>query len=86
MERFEEVAARYEQQITFVAERLASKGVVQLEKLGTALWVTANTEAETPRDRANEIVKLKSHIEYEDALEAVREFDQMKAEWTALNA
>ena len=78
-------AEEYQPQIRFVANRLASKGVVDLEKLGTALWVTENTEAETPEARAREMIACKPHIDFADALAAVNELDEMRAAWAAQN-
>lgn len=83
MQRFGSVADRYKQQIAFVAEYLASKGVVDLEKLGTALWVTENTEAKTPDERAREMVERKPHIGPAEALAAVHELDEMREAWAA---
>lgn len=75
-------ADRYKREIEFVSEHLADKGVVELEKLGTALWVTLNTSATTAEERAREMVHRKPHIVYAEALEAAREVDRMRAEWT----
>jgi uncharacterized protein YwgA len=77
-------AEQYRRQIEFVADRLADKGVVELEKLGTALWVTLNTDATTTEERAREMVQRKPHISYAEALTAVRELDAMQQEWASV--
>jgi len=84
MERYRAAAEQYDREIGFIAEQLADKGVVALEKLGTALWVTLNTEATTDQDRADTMVELKRHIGPDEAREAVREVDQMREEWAAV--
>jgi hypothetical protein len=81
MDRYRGAVERYDRQIEFIAERLADKGVVELERLGTALWVTdAMPEERTPEERAAEMVRLKPHIERADALSAVRDVDEMRRE------
>ena len=69
----------YRTQIDYVADRLAGKRVVELERLGTALCVTL--EAETPlEDRAKEIVRLKPHVDPADARLAVEDVDRIIVE------
>ncbi len=77
-------AEEFRSEVEFVADRLADRGVVDLEKLGTALWVTLNTEATTAEERAREMVKRKPHISYAEALTAVRELDEMRQDWEAV--
>jgi len=81
MQRYRAAAEQYDREIGFIAEQLADKGVVALEKLGTALWVTLNTEATTDQDRADTMVELKPHIGPDEALEAVHEVDRMREEY-----
>lgn len=76
-------AERFARETSFVSDRLADKGVVELEKLGTALWVTLNRpEAVSVEERAREITELKKHISREEAEEAVRKVDRLQQEWT----
>lgn len=82
MDRCRGAVEQYRRQIEFIADRLAAKGVVELEKLGTALWVTLNTEARTDQQRVSEMVQRKPHIDPVEALAAVREVDRMRAQWT----
>ncbi len=63
-------------QIDFVATRFGSKGVADLEKLATALWVTREKRDDASREaRAARLHELKPHIRLLDALEAVDAFD-----------
>ena len=69
----------YSEQIDYVADRLAEKRVVELERLGTALYVTLGSDA-SAEDRVGEIVRLKPHVSPDDAREAVEEVDRIMAE------
>ena len=79
MERFSVTRSKFAPQIQFVADRLARKNVAELEKLATALYVTAN-EALNADERVEEIHRLKPHVSIEDARAALRIVDQMRAE------
>ena len=78
MARFPVTQAKYAKQIQFVATHLARKNVAELEKLATALYVTASGERDSDK-RATEINRLKPHVSMEDAREALRFVDQMRA-------
>ena len=69
----------YRAQIDYVADRLAGRQVVELERLGTALYVTLEAET-SPEDRAKEIVRLKPHVDPADARLAVEDLDRILAE------
>jgi hypothetical protein len=72
---------RYDNSISFVAEKLGGKGVTDLERLATALYVTQRTEAGTSIDhRAAKLTALKPHIARDDAVAAALEVDQMITE------
>ena len=78
LERFPKTVNRCKEQVQFVAERLGSKGVAELERLATALYVRLrDKEKSGVTARANEIVRLKPHIRKPDAELAVREIDKM---------
>ena len=78
LERFPKTVNRYKGQVEFVAERLGSKGVADLECLATALYVRLKGKKGSPaKARAAKIVKLKSHIREAHAEQAVREVDRM---------
>jgi hypothetical protein len=73
------VPETYRTQIHYITERLAEKRVVELERLGTALYVTL--EGGVPQEnRPVEMVRLKPHIELQDARAAVQEVDAIIAE------
>lgn len=73
--RFPKTTAKYEKQIGFIAEKLGSKGVVDLERLATAYYVTLKTPEDTSEERAAAIIKLKPHISFESAKQAVHQVD-----------
>ena len=69
-------ARRYQPQVDFVAEKLGSKGVVELEQVATALYVSLKEGAGTPaEERAVRINKVKPHISIAEARQAVNEVD-----------
>jgi uncharacterized protein YwgA len=71
---FPQPAADYRRQIQMVAGLLRDRGVMELERLGTALYV--NLDGTTGRlDRAQRIVELKPHIALEEAENALHEVD-----------
>ncbi len=73
-------ADRYARKIKFVAEKFGSKGVVELERLSTALYVTLEEAKRPPEARASRIHQLKPHVSIEDARGAVAEIDGMVKE------
>jgi hypothetical protein len=78
LERLREI--RKEQgRIRFVAEWLADKNVAELEKLGTALYVTGAGAKNGVDTRAEKIHELKPHVRLEDAREALHTVDLMSA-------
>lgn len=61
-----------------IATTLARKKVVELERLGTALYVSKKIGHENNIDlKADEITRLKPHISREKAIEALREVDEI---------
>jgi uncharacterized protein YwgA len=85
--RFPRLMQQYAKEIDFVAERLGSKGVVDLEKLATALYVTEKLgENATAEQRAKQIHVYKPHVSESEALEAVNEYDQIARDGRALFA
>lgn len=70
--------SKFSSRIEFVAEKLASKKVTELERLATALYVSVDHK--TPRDeRAARINALKPHVSIPEAETAVHEMDEI---WT----
>ncbi|WP_214019309.1 hypothetical protein [Methanoculleus sp.] len=63
--------------ISFVARKFGPKGVKDLEKISTALYVTKTMEEGGCDAGTRKIVGLKPHILYEEAREAVHFVDEM---------
>lgn len=78
LKRFTEEPADYRERIEFVAQWLGPKRVSELERLGTALYVTL-TEDIAAQDRASKICELKPHVTPAEAQAAVAELDDMVA-------
>jgi uncharacterized protein YwgA len=78
---YDKTVTRYEKRIAFIAEKLGAKGVADLERLATALYVTEQQEAgESPEKRAINLCELKPHISADQAVAAIQEVDQIIAE------
>ena len=77
-DRYSKTGARYETKISFIARALGAKGVVELERLTTALWVTKKSDFRDVDSRASAISALKPHIRHDQALEAVRAIDELE--------
>ena len=78
-DRFPKTLARYDSRITLVAETFGDKGVVQLELLGTALYVTLEYGPTEPC-RATRMTMLKPHIQPPQASKAIAEVDRIIAD------
>jgi uncharacterized protein YwgA len=64
--------------IDFISGKLRDKGVAELEKLGTALFITLQErEIIDTTKRAEKINALKPHISIEEATTAIQEVDQI---------
>jgi hypothetical protein len=70
---------RYRDQIEFVAQKLGSHKVADLEKLATALYVTRETPG-TVKKRAARISELKPHISVAESQRAVIDLDNLADE------
>lgn len=69
---------KYDDRIAFVAEKLGTKAVAELERLATALYVTRRAEGGASVDeRAKQLTRLKPHIPLDSARDAVQEVDQI---------
>jgi uncharacterized protein YwgA len=74
LQRFPKTLLRYGVQIQFVADHIGNRGVNELERLATAVFVIKRFEhLRSDEDRAQEIVELKPHISMYDAKEAVQQ-------------
>jgi hypothetical protein len=79
-ERFPSTSRRYAGQVNFIAERLGARGVVDLERMSTALYVTKQARQASPMDRAVSVTRLKPHIQLDRAIESVNEVDGLLSE------
>ncbi len=78
-ERFPKTRKKYQKKIDFVAEKLGDKGVFDLEKVSTAIYVIKEKEEELSTDieRSRFIHKKKKHISISDAKRALEEAHQI---------
>lgn len=80
MKRFPRSLRQFHKGIVFVAEEFSDKTVKDLERLATALFVTAECSNDcSPEDRARSINNLKPHITFNLAKEAATEVDNFLA-------
>lgn len=78
-ERYPKTLEQYDKHIEFVADALGSKGVKELERLGTALFVS--NEMPDLRDvgeRARLVNKRKPHVSLDQAQKAVTMVDELR--------
>jgi hypothetical protein len=69
--------SRYSGDLDWVAETLGSRGVVDLERLASAMWMTRHHKGASAEARANALIEVKPHIAFDDAVAAVEEIDQL---------
>ncbi len=75
----------YRPAISFVAEKFGKRGVKDLEKISTALYVTKEARDPGCEARARRITELKPHITLDEAKEAVCFVDEMFREAEPVN-
>jgi uncharacterized protein YwgA len=75
--RYPKTTARFEAPVKFIAKQLGDKGVAELERISTALYIKNRSELISTRDRAAELVRLKPHIPPSEALTATEEVDRL---------
>jgi hypothetical protein len=72
---------RYDSAISFVTDKLAGKGVNDLERLATGFYVTCRDAGHASLDeRAAKLTELKPHVGRDDAVAAIREVDEIIAQ------
>lgn len=64
---------RYAERVQFVCEKLGRKGVAELERITTAVYVALNFPELTPKERVKKLTELKPHIKYDFAVAAFEE-------------
>jgi hypothetical protein len=75
-EKFSTLSEQYKKQIEFVSRHLGHRNVASLERIATALYVSAHGSA--GNSRVGKIVALKPHVDIVLAEKAVEELDKMK--------
>jgi len=68
---------KYADSIAFVAKQLATKGVAELERLATALYITKKHPGESVESRACRLHELKPHVSISEAQSALQDIDRM---------
>jgi len=87
LDRFPRTIQQYKERIEFVAEKLGSSGVAELERLATALHVTNELgEDISPDERARRLNELKPHVSLDAAASAVRKVDEYLQEARSLRS
>lgn len=77
LERFPNTTARYMKQVGFVSDEMGDKGVAELERLATALFVANREGIADVERRAERLVELKPHISSTDAFSASEQVDRL---------
>lgn len=83
---FPKTMDKYKTKVDFVADTIQIKGVAELERLSTALYITKKYNIPSVDDRAKQLVSLKPHVPTEKAIDAIREIDRLKGEATKITA
>lgn len=68
---------KFKKKINFIAATLGDKGVAELERLATALFVAREENLKNTDERANVIHKLKPHVSIAQANAASRDIDMI---------
>lgn len=77
-DRFQRTMNRHGPQLDWLAAQLGERGVIELERLATALWVTRQMGRDAAvDDRAEALNELKPHVSVAAAAEAVEEIDRL---------
>jgi hypothetical protein len=78
-ERLAQTMSRYAPALDWTAQHVGDRGVYELERLATALWVTREGDGDVA-ERAQRLREIKPHIPPEDAREAIEEIDRLLVE------
>lgn len=79
-ERFEKTMQRYGESLDWITDILGDRGVADLERLATAMWMTRQDPEGFVRARAEAVINVKPHISLDAATEAVEEIDRLLAQ------
>ncbi|MGC8642972.1 MAG: hypothetical protein ACP5XB_24200 [Isosphaeraceae bacterium] len=76
--RYPVTLGKYSEQLEFIARALGQKGVSELERVSTALFVSREPGSDqSVEGRARRVVALKPHVSLSQAIDAVRELDRI---------
>ena len=82
---FSKTLGKYDERISFIAQKLGRRGVSELERLATAFYVTERPDGHSSvEERAAKLITLKPHVGRDEALAAVAEVDGIIAEGNLL--
>jgi len=70
----------YEEKLTFIADKLGNKNVIELERLATAFYITLKHPDESDDSKAERINTIKPHIPISDAKNTVKELNKIMSE------
>ncbi len=79
LDRYPKTLGTYSREIQFMAGKVGTLGVAELERLATALFVTFSEE-DVVLQREERIISLKPHIKIDEAREAVKLVDFIRIE------
>lgn len=77
-EHYPTTLARHRDAIEAVADIVRDRGVVELERLATALFVTLKAPGTPVAARAEDLKRIKPHIDVARGIEALREIDELR--------
>ena len=80
LKRYPKTIGKCANEVEFVAQRLGSKSVADLERVATALYVRKKEGGLSTNEISQRITELKPHISLSDAEAAVLEVEEMFAE------
>jgi hypothetical protein len=84
--RFAKTMRRYEEPLDTIASVLGDRGVMDLERLATAMWMTREDPDASVQMRAEALVAIKPHISLDAATSSVEEIDTLMSGPMALTS
>ena len=84
--RVKPIPPEYQSAIDFVAQQVSGNNVRSLERISTAFFLQNEYPSLNARQVAEEIHRLKPHISNKQALQAIKEVDELKQAATAVKS
>ncbi len=84
-DHFPKTVNKYSRELTFVAKYLGDKGVAELERMGTALYVSLRNKNADIRTKVSTIHRMKRHVSEESAHLALQEVEKMKSSFSSFH-